>query len=45
MLLDHPGEVVTRGELQKRLWPADAFVDFDHGLTSAHPRLRSLRRC
>jgi len=30
MLLEHPGEVVTREELQKKLWAADTFVDFDH---------------
>src|SRR6266849_4439212 len=35
MLLEHPGEVVTREELQRRLWPADTFVDFDHGLNKA----------
>src|ERR1700747_357763 len=35
MLLEHPGEVVTREELQKKLWPADTFVDFDHGLNKA----------
>ena len=29
ILLEQPGEVVTREELQKRLWPADTFVDFD----------------
>lgn len=39
-LLEHPGEVVTRQELQKRIWPADTFVDFDHGLYSAVQRLR-----
>jgi DNA-binding winged helix-turn-helix (wHTH) protein len=32
MLLEQPGEIVTREELHKRLWPADTFVDFDHGL-------------
>ena len=31
MLLRHPGEVVTREELQKTVWPADTFVDFDRG--------------
>ena len=31
MLLEHAGEVVSREELQKKLWPADTFVDFDHG--------------
>jgi DNA-binding winged helix-turn-helix (wHTH) protein len=35
MLLDHHGEVVTREELQKKLWPVDTFVDFDHGLNKA----------
>jgi DNA-binding winged helix-turn-helix (wHTH) protein len=30
MLVENPGEVVTREELQKKLWPADTFVDFDH---------------
>src|SRR5467141_4886702 len=40
MLLEHPGEVVTREELQKRIWPADTFVNFDHGLYSAVQRLR-----
>src|SRR5438270_6487686 len=35
MLLDRPGEVVTREELQKRLWPADTFVDFERGLNRA----------
>jgi TolB-like protein/DNA-binding winged helix-turn-helix (wHTH) protein len=39
-LLERPGEVVTREELQKRIWPADTFVDFDHGLYSAVQRLR-----
>ena len=39
-LLEHPGEVVTREELQQRLWPADTFVDFDLGLNSALKKLR-----
>jgi TolB-like protein/DNA-binding winged helix-turn-helix (wHTH) protein len=39
-LLEHPGEVVTREELQKRIWSTDTFVDFDHGLYSAVQRLR-----
>ena len=39
-LLEHSGEVVTREDLQKRIWPADTFVDFDHGLYSAVQRLR-----
>lgn len=40
MLLEHPGEVVTREELHKRLWPADTFVDFDHGLNKAINKIR-----
>src|ERR1700740_1248324 len=40
MLLDHPGEIVTREELQKKLWPADTFVDFDHGLNKAINKIR-----
>src|SRR5258708_7303779 len=40
MLLEHPGEVVAREELQKRLWPRDTFVDFDRGLNKAINRLR-----
>jgi TolB-like protein/DNA-binding winged helix-turn-helix (wHTH) protein len=39
-LLENPGEIVTREELQKHIWPADTFVDFDHGLYSAVQRLR-----
>ena len=40
VLLAQPGEVVTREDLQKRLWPADTFVDFDRGLNKAINRLR-----
>jgi len=40
MLLERPGEMVTREELQRRLWPADTFVDFDHSLNSAVKKLR-----
>jgi TolB-like protein/tetratricopeptide (TPR) repeat protein len=40
MLLKHPGQVVTREELRTRLWPADTFVDFDHGLNKAMNKLR-----
>ena len=35
LLLDRPGDVVTREELHQKLWPADTFVDFDTGLNSA----------
>lgn len=40
ILAERPGEVVTREELRARLWPADTFVDFDHGVASAVNRLR-----
>jgi TolB-like protein/DNA-binding winged helix-turn-helix (wHTH) protein/Flp pilus assembly protein TadD len=40
MLLERHGEVVTREELQKKLWPADTFVDFDHGLNKAINKVR-----
>ena len=42
MLLQHPGETVTREELQKKLWPADTFVDFEQGLNNAMKRLPGL---
>ncbi len=41
MLLARPGEVVTREELQKKLWPQDTFVDFEHSLNAAINRLRT----
>jgi DNA-binding winged helix-turn-helix (wHTH) protein len=41
MLLERPGETITREELQKRLWLADTFVDFEQGLNSAMKRLRA----
>ncbi len=40
ILLENPGEVVTREELQQKIWPSDTFVDFDHGLYNAIKRLR-----
>src|ERR1700751_2174972 len=40
LLLARPGEVVSREELQKQLWPADTFVDFDRGLNKAVNHLR-----
>lgn len=39
-LLLHPGELVTREELQQKIWPADTFVDFEHGLNTAVAKLR-----
>ena len=44
MLLERPGEVISREELQRRLWPADTFVDFDHSLNAAIKRLRDALR-
>jgi TolB-like protein/DNA-binding winged helix-turn-helix (wHTH) protein/Flp pilus assembly protein TadD len=40
MLVEHAGEVVTREDLQKNLWPADTFVDFDHGLNKTINKIR-----
>ena len=40
LLLDRRGEVVTREEIRQALWPADTFVDFDAGLSSAVRKLR-----
>ena len=40
ILLEHPGDLVTREQLQRRLWPADTFVDFDRGLNAAINRVR-----
>ena len=40
LLLGKPGELVTREELRQRLWPADTYVDFDHGLNKAINKVR-----
>jgi DNA-binding winged helix-turn-helix (wHTH) protein/Tol biopolymer transport system component len=40
LLLERPGEVISRDDLRNRLWPADTFVDFDHSLNAAIRRLR-----
>jgi TolB-like protein/DNA-binding winged helix-turn-helix (wHTH) protein/Flp pilus assembly protein TadD len=42
LLLEHPGDLVTREELREKLWPADTFVDFDTGLNSAIKKLRDV---
>jgi TolB-like protein/DNA-binding winged helix-turn-helix (wHTH) protein/Tfp pilus assembly protein PilF len=42
VLLETPGEIVTREDLRKRLWLGDTFVDFDHGLNNAVMRLREV---
>ena len=41
MMLDRPGDVVTRDELRRRLWPDGTFVDFEHSLNAAVKRLRA----
>jgi TolB-like protein/DNA-binding winged helix-turn-helix (wHTH) protein/Flp pilus assembly protein TadD len=40
ILLEHPGEVITREELCKKLWPVDTFVDFEHSLATAIGKIR-----
>ena len=40
ILLEQPGKLVPREELQRRIWPSDTFVDFDHGINNAIKRLR-----
>src|ERR1700758_909150 len=44
VLLEHPGELVSREELRKRLWAEDIFVDFDGGLNKTINGLRSVLR-
>jgi len=40
ILVERPGEWVTRDELRQRLWPADTFVDFEHSINTAIGKLR-----
>ena len=40
MLVEHPGEVIGREDLQRALWPENTFVDFDHGLNKAINKIR-----
>ena len=42
ILLERPGELVSREDLRTRLWPADTFVDFDHGVNTSVNRLREV---
>src|SRR5437868_2525405 len=42
LLLERPGEVLTRDELRQNLWPDGTFVDFDHGLNSIINKLREV---
>jgi DNA-binding winged helix-turn-helix (wHTH) protein/Tfp pilus assembly protein PilF len=44
LLLSRPGEVITREEFRNALWPADVFVDFEQGISSAMMRLRDALR-
>jgi len=41
-LLDRAGEVVTRDEINEKLWPANTFVDFEHGLNTSVKKLRQV---
>src|SRR5579863_5495849 len=41
ILLEHPGELITREELQSRIWPEDSFGDFDHAVNVAVGKLRA----
>ena len=41
VLLETPGELVTREELRRRVWPQDTFVDFDHALNTAVKKIRA----
>jgi len=43
-LITHAGELVTREELRQSLWPADTFVDFEHGLNTAVNKVREVLR-
>jgi DNA-binding winged helix-turn-helix (wHTH) protein/Tol biopolymer transport system component len=40
VLIESPGEIVTREQLRQRLWPSDVFIDFDHGLNKSIQKLR-----
>ena len=40
ILLEKPGQLVTREEIRQRLWTSDTFVDFDHSLNTAVKKLR-----
>jgi DNA-binding winged helix-turn-helix (wHTH) protein len=44
MMLEHPGEVVLREEIRKRLWPNDTVVEISHGINAAVLRLREALR-
>src|SRR5215470_8475165 len=41
LLLERPGEIITREEIRQKLWAADTFVEFDDGLNTAIKKLRT----
>src|SRR5215813_6622075 len=41
MLVERPGELITREELRQRFWPDGTFVDFDHSISSSVNKLRA----
>ena len=41
LLVERPGKVITRAEIQKKLWPNDTVVDFEHGINTAIKKLRT----
>src|SRR5579859_2670866 len=41
LLVEHPGELVSRDDIRQKLWPADTFVAFDDGLNTAIKKLRT----
>lgn len=41
LLLEHPGELVSRDELRARLWPNEQYIDFEHGLNRSMNKLRA----
>jgi Tol biopolymer transport system component/DNA-binding winged helix-turn-helix (wHTH) protein len=41
LLLERPGELITRDEFREKLWPSDTFVEFDHGLNTAINKIRA----
>ena len=42
MLVERPGQLISREEFQRALWPADTFVDFDQGLNNAVKKIRDV---
>ncbi|HUN85960.1 MAG TPA: winged helix-turn-helix domain-containing protein [Terracidiphilus sp.] len=42
ILLQSPGRLVSREDIQRQIWPTDTFVDFDHGLNNAICRIRGI---